>query len=317
MTSKPSRPRGGQSTDAKAKAAAETEKAAPADAAPDQKVEQKADAAPAEKADTADKPEGQPGDAPTGDAPQARAGALRSTDPVPPAEPVADVLHIAGNPTPATVSKNMVRNESGVSPAANAGVATVTAPTGDTDRNGRPINSTIDTTGALRTNPPAAAPAHPQPSPFLAGDGVRAQIGAGTLNPTLPADTRPTYPDVTVTRASSSATPMEPSDVTHVTEPKLGVVQGSTDPVMAASAMRSAPGDVLSKLVNTAGATVKPSEFFEVPEGVEGRGFRRVKYNVSEVFTVRHTKSPGRRKLFIEGQLVPQAQAETLVSLYG
>jgi hypothetical protein len=254
-----------------------------------------------------------------------------------------DTLVVDGDPVPERVDKSMVNEETGLSPEVASDAFVLTAATGDTERNGRPVGIPTDTSGELRRAdgavPTAAFGQDPRnghltgmaargqlsqefggngDSPArLAGDGVRAEVGVGTANPDIGPDERPTYPSTTLTRKSPDAAPMEPEDVKYATQPKLGDVQGSLDPTMAAAQMPSMAGDVTGKLVNQRGNAVKPSNFFEVPEGPQARTFRRVKYRVSEVYTVRHVATPSRRLLFTEGQMVDVDVAETLIRLHG
>lgn len=253
---------------------------------------------------------------------------------------VASTLPLSGEPQPAKVEQGMARPETGVAQEAFAGGEPDTAATGDTDRNGRPDQGAIDTSGELRHREDAIPTAahggternglpvnmegtvnrefggNGDPEAKLLNDGVRAEVGAGT-GTEAPKDERPQYPSTLLTRSSSKAAPTEPADVKNATQPRLGDVQTSTDPTMAASTMPSMPGDATVKLVNGKGDEVTPSEFFEVPEGIQGRSFRRVKHRVSEVFTVRHVKTPSKRLLFTEGQMVPVEVAQTLIELHG
>lgn len=258
------------------------------------------------------------------------------------AEATADTLQVPGDPVPAEVDKSMVRAETGLSPEVPEG-DTPTAPTGDDERNGKPLGIGTDTTGELRHVEGAVATAaygqdarnghatgmaaegqintefggNGDSVAKLAGSGVRAETGVGTLDRDLPPDERPQYPSTTLTRATPDAAPMEPDDVKYATQPKLGDVQGSLDPTMAAAQMPSMAGDVTVKLVDGKGKEVKPSEFFEVPDGLAARNLRRVKHRVSEVFTVRKVSTPSQRLLFTEGQEVPVDVAETLIRLHG
>lgn len=254
-----------------------------------------------------------------------------------------DTLEIAGDPVPERVDKSMVNEETGLSPEVDEAALALTAATGDTERNGRPVGIPTDTSGELRRRDDAVPTAafgqedrnghltgmaargqlstefggNGDSPARLAGDGVRAEVGVGTANPDIGPDERPMYPSTTLTRKSPKAAPMEPEDVRYATQPKLGDVQGSTDPTMAAAGMPSMPGDTTVELVNQRGNRVKPSNFFEVPDGAQARSFRRVKYRVSEVFTVRHVATPSRRLLFTEGQMVDVSVAETLIQLHG
>lgn len=254
---------------------------------------------------------------------------------------VASTLPLSGEPQPAKVDKGMARPETGVAPEAFAGGDADTAAYGDNERNGKATGIPTDTSGELRHREGAIPTAahggternglavdmiegqtskefggNGDPEAKLLNDGVRAEVGAGT-GTDAPKDERPQYPSTLLTRSSSSAAPSEPKDVKLATQPRLGDPQTSTDPTMASAMMPSMPGDVTVKLVNQAGDEVTPSDFFEVPEGVQGRSFRRVKHRVSEVFTVRKVKTPSRRLLFTEGQLVPVEVAQTLIELHG
>lgn len=255
----------------------------------------------------------------------------------------ADTLQLAGDPVPAEVDKSMVRPETGLSPEVEEHDVVPTAPTGDNPRNGKAEAIPTDTSGELR-HVDGAVPtaAYGQAAnnghetgmaregqigtefggngdsvAKLVGDGVRGEQGVGTANPDIGPDERPQYPSTTLTRSSSRAAPMEPEDVKYATQPKLGDVQGSLDPTMAAAQMPSMAGDVTVKLVDGKGNEVVPSDFFEVPDGIAARSFRRVKHRVSEVFTVRKSATPGRRLLFTDGQMVPVDVAETLIKLHG
>jgi len=255
--------------------------------------------------------------------------------------PVASTLPLSGEPQPAKVDKGMARPETGRGQEAFAGGEPDTAAYGDTERNGKAMGIPTDTSGELRHREGAVPTAafggternglatemiesqtskefggNGDPEAKLLNDGVRAEIGAGTGTP-APKDERPQYPSTLLTRSSSNAAPTEPTDVKLATQPRLGDPQTSTDPTMASATMPSMPGDVTVKLVNGKGDEVTPSEFFEVPEGIQGRGFRRVKHRVSEVFTVQKVKTPSKRLLFTEGQLVPVEVAQTLIELHG
>ena len=260
---------------------------------------------------------------------------------------VEDVLHIDGDPVPAEVDRAMVRDETGLSPEpfvmGSEGEAVATAPTGDDPRNGAPTAIGSDRSGAMRAADPAVptaptggdarngAPVNMagqldttgelrgrDAAAKLVGSGVRGEQGVGTLDRDLPADERPTYPSTTLTRATPDAAPMEPDDVKRATEPKLGDVQTSTDPIAAAAAIQSQAGDDTVDLLDAkTGQPVKPSEFFEVPDGLAARTLMRVNRRVVEVYTIRHTKSPNQRLLFTEGQLVPVGIAQTLITLHG
>lgn len=251
----------------------------------------------------------------------------------------ASPLVLSGEPQPDTVDRGLVNDETGLSPEVPEPI-TATAATGDNERNGAPTAIGTDRTGELRKTEQVVTAAHGgesrngTPDRMLAGQvshefggnddphaklingGVRAEVGTGTGTP-APAVTQVQYPSTTLTRSTSSAAPMEPADVRRATEPRLGDVATSTDPVMAASTMPSMVGDQTLALVNRAGDEVNPSDFFEVPEGAEGRAFRRVKFRVSRVYTVRNSRSPSQMLMFTEGQLVPVAEAEALISLRG
>jgi len=253
-----------------------------------------------------------------------------------------DTLPTQGTPVPAEVDRGMVLPETGLSPAAFTGGQPATAATDyDPERNGKPLSVGTDTTGELRrvegavptaahgraegnglaTNMIAAqtsreAGGNGAPAAQLVGSGVRGENGVGTLD-AAPDVELPQYPSTLLTRSSSEAAPVEPPDVTHVTEPKLGYVETSTDPIAAAAAVQSHVGDVTVKLVGPDGSEVKPSEFFEVPDDPRARTLRIVKHRVSEVFTVRQVKTPSRRLLFTAGQEVPVQMANTLIELHG
>lgn len=258
-----------------------------------------------------------------------------------------DVLHIDGDPVPDRPARAMVREETGISPEpfvlGSEGEAIATAPTGDDARNGKPLGIGTDTTGTMRTADPAVPTAPTggdvrnglpvnmagqidtsgelrtrEPVAKLVGSGVRGEQGVGTLDPDLPPDERPTYPSTTLTRATPDAAPMEPDDVKRATEPKLGDVQTSTDPIAAAAAIQSHAGDATVDLIDhKTGTSIVPSDFFETIDGPQGRSMMRCNARVVEVYTVRHTKSPGQRILFTEGQLVPVGIAQTLITLHG
>jgi hypothetical protein len=258
-----------------------------------------------------------------------------------------DTLHLPGDPVPDEVDMSMVRPETGLSPEVAEHDTThgvvPTAPTGDTERNGKATAIPTDTSGELRHAEGAVPTAafgqdarnghatgmaaegqigtdfggNGDSVARLVADGVRGEQGVGTANPDIGPDERPTYPSTTLTRATPDAAPMEPEDVTHATEPKLGDVQGSLDPTMAAAGMPSMAGDVTVDLVDENGTSVKPSGFFETPEGLQARSFRRVNCRVSEVFTVRKVATPSRRLLFTKGQLVDIDVAQTLIRLHG
>lgn len=255
-----------------------------------------------------------------------------------------DVLHLDGDPVPAEVDRGMALPETGISPEPFTGGEVATAPTGDDERNGKPTAIGTDTSGEMRNADPAVPTAATgaddarngaplgmagttdrggelrgrDAAARLEGSGVRAERGVGTLDRDLEPDERPTYPSTTLTRATPDAAPMEPDDVKRATQPKLGDPQTSTDPIAAAAAIRSQAGDDTVDLVDDAtGKSIKPSQFFEVPDGPIARTYRRVNARVVEVYTVRHVKTPNRRLLFTDGQMVPVAMAETLISLHG
>lgn len=304
----------------------------PADEAPAQP------AAPAPDAAQADTPEPQATDSDNATEDGPSVAELAAT--------AQDVLHTDGDPVPAKVDKGMVRDETGISPApfvlGSEGEAVATAPTGDDERNGKPLGIGTDTSGELHRQDPAVptaatgagntgngAPVNMEgtlnkefggnatPSAQLVGSGVRGEQGVGTLDPNIGVDERPTYPSTTLTRATPDAAPMEPEDVKRATEPKHGDVQTSTDPIAAAAAIQSHAGDDTVELLGRGGKPVKPSEFFDVPDDGRARSLRIVNQRVSEVYTVRHVKTPSRRLLFTEGQPVPVAVAETLIALHG
>lgn len=339
-----SRRSGGQAAKATPeKPAAEQTKAEPD--APEQAEQPAAaaepDPAPA-KAEQADAPEQADADAEQPDAEDASRkqaaddGTAEKADE--PARATA-IPGVAGDPVPAEVDKAFVLDETGISPEPFTGTAPTAATELDQERNGGTRGELVDRTGELRQGPvTTGAPTgdseangkplrtagvtdrtfggNGDPQAKLAG-GTLAYVGAGTPTPDIGPDERPTYPSTTLTRSSSSATPMEPEDVRHVTEPKLGVVEASTDPIAAAAVISSLPGDVMTKLVDRAGNEVKPSEFFEVPDGPMARSLRVVKHRVSEVYTTRAVKTPGQRLLFTEGQEVPVHIAEQLIALHG
>lgn len=332
MTTKP-RQRGGQSAAAKAAKATAAAEAAPANPAP----------APAEETVTApagDQPTDQPtdgqadgqGDEPADDSPEfVQQGEL------------GPVFPVQGDPVPEQPDQGMVLAETGISPEPFPGGEPLTAATPfDPERNGQATAVGVDKTGELRHVEGAAPTAafggsdrngrpvsqletqidktfggNGDPTAKLQADGVRAEVGTGTLNPDLPADERPMYPSSTMTRASSDAAPMEPDDVKLATEPKRGVVETSTDPIAAAAVVQSHVGDQMDKLVNERGEEVKPSEFFEPIEGPRGKTLRRVNCRVSELFTVRNVKTVSKRLLFVEGQEVPESVAQQLIALHG
>lgn len=239
-----------------------------------------------------------------------------------------------GEPQPAEVDRGLVNPETGVSPAfGEDGVVHVD---GEGDHFGEPSDIGVDKSGEHRHGAaPAAHGDHPgngQPQlgdrsggpntggredRMAAGDGT-AVLGVGGTAP-APAFEGPTYPATTLTRESSKAAPVEPADVRRATEPAQGYVQSSTDPIAAAAAIGSMTGEEGTGLVLSAtGEPVKPSEVFEVPDEPNlARGFRRAKARVSEVYNVRRVKTPSRRLLFVEGQLVPVTVVEDLIAQLG
>lgn len=246
-----------------------------------------------------------------------------------------------GKPTRNKYPKGMVRAETGLSPEPWKEGDPVLAPPieSDGERSGAPLEIGLDASGKLRNREgavPAAAHGDAEGNgrpvnmdeqstrerggnaeygAALIGDGTGV-VGTGTFRD-APDVEQPEYPSSTITRSSSNAVPMEPKDVIHATQPEHGYVQTSTDPIAAAAAVFSLAGDDTIDLQDQQGNSVKPSEFFEVPEGPMGRTYRRVKYRVSELYSVQRTKTASKRLLFIDGQLVPVDQAELLIVLHG
>lgn len=301
-----------------------------ADEKADKPAEQAAEQAPAQPAEQADEKDAGDGDG--GDT-------VGSRDINAPAGPTTAQLTqvqttAQGEPQPAEVDRGLVNPETGVSPAfGEDGVVHVD---GEGDHFGEPSDIGVDKSGEHRHGAaPAAHGDHPgngQPqlgdrsgSPntggredrMAAGDGT-AVLGVGGTAP-APAFEGPTYPATTLTRESSKAAPVEPADVRRATEPAQGYVQSSTDPIAAAAAIGSMTGEEGTGLVLSAtGESVKPSQVFEVPdEPGLARGFRRANARVSEVYNVRRVKTPSRRLLFVEGQLVPVTVVEDLIAQLG
>jgi hypothetical protein len=219
----------------------------------------------------------------------------------------SSTFHQDGEPQPATVAQGMARPETGVSVEAFTGSEVPTAAFGDNERNGKAMGIPTDTSGELRHREDAIPTAahggternglatemiegqtskefggNGDPAAKLQNDGVRAEVGSGTGTP-APKDERPQYPSTTLlTRSGPNAAPMEP-EPTSSGPPSPAWVTSRRPPTRRwpPRRCRRCPATRPSSWSTAAGDEVKPSEFFEVPDGPQARSFRRVKHRVS------------------------------------
>lgn len=146
-----------------------------------------------------------------------------------------------------------------------------------------------------------------------AGAAGSGDSGPGT-GTDAPADEQTRSPDRATARQPDAA-PLVAPDATTQTQPEGGYRESSTDPVAAASGVRTQPGTRHRAVVDDQGNQVDPGDLFSEPEGPQT--YRVVKRRVYERFTYPGSATVASHLLFPAGQRVSRPEAARIEAAFG
>jgi hypothetical protein len=146
------------------------------------------------------------------------------------------------------------------------------------------------------------------------GDAGETRTAAEPLSEPLPEVEPEVEPDPPEPATLSvAAAPLEPPAAlagVQPPDPETGYAESSTNPVAAAAALRTVPGDDHIDLIDDNGDPVNPEELFDDP-GAHST-IVRVNRRVIERFTYRGAARPATRLYLRPGQVVSRAEAERI-----